>query len=145
MVTFGDFLAYFFEPFFRHLLGGAFGRLLGPKGAKRELSRAAGLAFGQCLAVFREGRPFSRKVASETPPGGHFVDFGAILEPFLTPFWLILVTFCPPILHAIFQCHFGEVREGGAAARAEAPETLSQTWQGLGKGFSTPSANGAAD
>ncbi len=32
--------------------------------------------------MFREGRPFLQKVASETPPGGHFYEFEAILMPF---------------------------------------------------------------
>ena len=47
-----------------------------------ELPRAAGHAFGQCRPMFREGRPFLQKVVSETPPGGHFDDFEAILMPF---------------------------------------------------------------
>ena len=48
----------FFEVFFRLPPGALFDRLLGPKGAKMELSGGAGHAFGPCLAVFREGRPF---------------------------------------------------------------------------------------
>ena len=47
-----------------------------------ELTRAAGHAFGPCRPMFREGRLFLQKVASETPPGGHFDDFVAILMPF---------------------------------------------------------------
>ena len=47
-----------------------------------ELPRAAGHAFGQCRPMFREGGPFLQKVVSETPPGGHFDDFEAILMPF---------------------------------------------------------------
>ena len=65
----------------------------------------------------------------------------------------ILVTFCPPILHVIFRCHFGEdggrkdvrrPRRGGRdlvsflaglSKGSKAPSGRPPAWRGVSKGF----------
>ena len=84
----------------------AFGRLFGPTWPKMELSGAAGLAFGPCLAVFREGRPFSEKVASGAAQGGDSGDFGAVLAPISVPFWQLWAS--------NFACDFGIPKKRGS-------------------------------
>ena len=74
LVTFGNIWDFLFETF----LGaspGLLGDFWAEKVRKWNFPGWAGHAFGPCLAVFGEGRPFSQEVASETPPGCHFDDF----------------------------------------------------------------------
>ena len=61
-----------------------FWRLLRQNGAKMELPRAAGRAFGPCRPMFREGRPFLPKL----PPRHLREIIFAILEQFWPPFGL---------------------------------------------------------
>ncbi len=113
-------VCFFPETFFIRLARRAFGRLLGPKWA--------GHAFGPCLAVFGEGRPFSPKVASETPPGWHFDDLGAILPSIWPPFALhFALQFCVHFFDAISE-HFLQ----GSAAWVGALGAYAQLLQELG-------------